>query len=544
MNKFILLLCCLFTACGTPEPTLILSQGTIDNDFHRAQIGKLHFMTDWITNDNFGADDFISTVDLSQTTEFNARMYLDKTLTAHLADLAPELSVRELCDAGSFQFNFIVDGESLYKYNLQTGAGSCDYKNETTIYGVPWRGAKELDHWGRFLWVKFMKLGGGEAALAEGIHELKIEVRPYVDLGAVRAGPIIALGNILISESRRKVAPKTVAVQPISPTPRFTSASSKPVPKLIEAMNRKIARGQYEDVTSVVVLKGGELLLEEYFNGADRTTLHDTRSVGKSFAGTVAGIALQEGHLQSVDQPLSDFYQLKDFAKPDPAKANTTLRQLLTMTAGFAGNDSDSESPGWEENMYPTKDWVRFALDLPARADTSWSYFTAGVVLLGDILHRSVPGGLETYAAEKLFTPLGISDQRWQRTPTGVGNTAGGLAMSALSLATYGQLYLDGGRDIIPAEWVQTSLSPLVARKDNKDGHYGYLFWHDEVEVGGKTYTTAYASGNGGNKVMVVPELELVIVITATAYGKPYAHRQAEEMVANYLVPAVLGTAP
>lgn len=539
----LLLLLVLSTNCGAPDPPLTLSQGSVNDDFHRSQIGKIHFMADWIAYDKFGADDFISTVDLSETTELNFRMYLDKTITAHLADLAPGLSVRELCDAGSFQLNFIVDGKLLYEYNLQTGAGSCDYKNETTVYGVPLRGEKEIDHWGRFLWVKFMKLGGGEAALAEGIHELKIEVRPYVDLGEVKTGPLIAAGNIRLSNKLREVTATEVAVQPISPTPRFSLAEAKPVPELIEAMNRKIALGQYEDVTSIVVLKEGKLLLEEYFNGADRATQHDTRSVGKSFAGTIAGIALKEGHLKSVAQPLTDYYQLDDFANPSTAKATTTIRQLLTMTTGFDGNDDAPASPGWEENMYPTKDWVRFTLDLPARADTGWSYFTAGVVLLGDILHQSVPGGLEAYAAEKLFTPLGIEDQRWQRTPTGVGNTAGGLAMSSLSLATYGQLYLDGGRDILPEGWAETSLSPLVARNDDKEGHYGYFFWHDTLEVNGTAYTTAYASGNGGNKVVVIPELELVVVITATAYGKPYAHRQAEEMLADYLVPAVLATA-
>jgi CubicO group peptidase (beta-lactamase class C family) len=533
----LLLLC---FACGEPAPELTLNEGEIYDENHRANIGKIAFMTDWISYDDFDEADHLTKVDLNTTTEFNGRMYLDKTITSHLHDLAPTLSVRELCAAGSFQFTFLVDEEPIYVYNLQTGAGSCDYKNEETVFGIPLRGAEEQDHWGRFLWMKFMKLGGGEAALSDGNHLLEVVVRPYLDIGGIITGPVIAKGNVYVNSTEREVDPKAVLVQTIAPTDRFDLAADALGPDRIEAMNRKIVSGQFEDITSVVVLKNGTLLLEEYFNGTDRTSIHDTRSVGKSFAGTLLGQAIKDGHIKSIDQPLSDFYDFGEFEHPSPYKATTTLRQLLTMTAGFAGNDSDPDSPGQEEKMYPTKDWVRFTLNLPAREKADWQYFSAGVVVLGDIVHRAVPGGLEAYAKEQLFTPLGITDQQWQHTPTGVGNTAGSLQMSSLSLATYGQLYLDGGRDLLPIDWAAESLSPLVAREDDKGGHYGYLFWHDVLTVNGQAHKAISAIGNGGNRVMVVPELEVVIVITATAYGKPYAHQQTEEMVEAYLLEAVL----
>jgi CubicO group peptidase (beta-lactamase class C family) len=530
-----------FFSCGDQGPELTLNEGEIYDEKHRANIGKIAFMTDYISYDDFDEADHLTTVDLNATTEFNGRMYLDKTITSHLHDLAPTLSVRELCAAGSFQFTFLVDDEPIYVYNLQTGAGSCDYKNEETVFGLPLRGAKELDHWGRFLWMKFMKLGGGEAALADGNHVLEIVVRPYLETDDLLIGPVIAKGNVRINSTEREVDPEAVVVQPIAPTDQFAIAADEVGEDRIEAMNRKIVSGQFEDITSVVVLKKGALILEEYFNGAERASIHDTRSVGKSFAGTLLGQAIKDGHINSIDQPLSDFYDLAEFENPSSFKATTSLRQLLTMTAGLAGNDSDPDSPGQEEKMYPTKDWVRFALNLPAREKTNWQYFSAGVVVLGDIVHQAVPGGLEAYAKDHLFTPLGITDQQWQYTPTGVGNTAGSLQMSSLSLAAYGQLYLDGGRDLLPTGWATESLSPLVARSDEKGGHYGYLFWHDILSVNGQEYPAISAIGNGGNRVMMIPTLELVIVITATAYGKPYAHQQAEEMVEAYLLEAVLG---
>ncbi|WP_020571838.1 serine hydrolase domain-containing protein [Neolewinella persica] len=533
----LLLLC---FSCGEPAPELVLNEGEIYDDSHRTNVGKIVFMTDWISYEDFREADHLTTVDLNTTTELNGRMFLDKTITAHLHDLAPGLSVRELCDAGSFQFTFLVDGAVVYVNNLQTGAGSCEDKNEVTVFGIPLRGAEEQDHWGRFLWMKFMKLGGGETALDGGNHLLEIEVRPYLDKGEVVTGPLIAKGGIRVNTTEREVDPAKVVVQAIAPTDRFPTTEDVLDSDRIEAMNRKIATGQFEDITSVVVLKNGALVLEEYFNGADRTTIHDTRSVGKSFAGALLGQAIKAGHLKSIDQPLAGFYDLNKFGHPSSFKAKTTLRQLLTMTAGFASDDADPDSPGQEEKMYPTRDWVRFTLDLPAREKTDWQYSSAGVVVLGDIVHRLVPGGLEAFAARQLFSPLGITDQQWQRTPTGVGNTAGSLQMSSLSLAAFGQLYLDGGRDLLPAGWAEESLSPLVARNDDKDGHYGYLFWHDVLTVNGATYPVAYASGNGGNKVMMIPGLEVVVVITGTAYGMPYAHLQTEEMVENYLLEAIL----
>lgn len=543
MYRLLLLpLLLLLTACTEQSPTRVLelSRGEITDEFHQSQIGNIQFFNDWIGYDDFSPEDFLTTINLSEDHEFNARMFLDRTITSYLHDLAPDMTVEELCEAGSFQFTFLVDEEETYVYNLQTGAGSCDYKNEATVLGIPWFGAEEQDHWGRFLWVKFMKLGGGEAALNEGVHDLKLEIRPYIERDGLKTGPVIASGSIRTVASLPDVSPEQAMVQPIALTDRFP-VSLKPVNgDKLEAMNRKIARGQFADITSIIALKNGELILEEYFNEADRTTLHDSRSVGKSFAGAITGIALKDGHLKHIDQPVSDFYNLNEFDKPSALKAGTTLRQLLTMTSGFDGNDSAPDSPGQEDRMYPTKDWVKFTLDLPARTDTTWSYSSAATVLLGDILHRSVPEGLEKYAAKKLFTPLGITDQVWQRTPTGVGSTAGSLRMSSLSLAAFGQLYLDGGRDILPAKWTETSLQPLVERTDDKQGHYGYLFWHDTVEVNGKTYSYAHASGNGGNKVIILKKLGLVVVITATAYNKPFAHWQVEKILAEHILPAVL----
>jgi CubicO group peptidase (beta-lactamase class C family) len=220
------------------------------------------------------------------------------------------------------------------------------------------------------------------------------------------------------------------------------------------------------------------------------------------------------------------------------------------MSSIFDADDNKSDSPGNEENMYPTDDWVKFTLDLKTDSSKAackqWNYFTAGVVVLGDILNKSVPGGLDKYSAEKLFKPLGISNYRWQYTPQNVPNTAGGLQMRSLDYAKFGQLYKNGGlwngKQVLPQSWVKESFAKhLTLPKDVVgEGFYGYLFWNKSYTVNNKAYETYYCSGNGGNKIFAFTDQPLVIIITAEAYNTPYAHPQVDKMMQDYILPAVL----
>ena len=115
----------------------------------------------------------------------------------------------------------------------------------------------------------------------------------------------------------------------------------------------------------MIVIKNGKLLIEEYFNGETRDSLHDPRSAGKSFASTIIGIAENEGYLKNEDQTLKEFYDIKSYDNYSSLKENVSIKDLLTMSSVFDGNDDDGNSPGNEENMYPTPDWVKFTLDLP-----------------------------------------------------------------------------------------------------------------------------------------------------------------------------------
>jgi len=317
---------------------------------------------------------------------------------------------------------------------------------------------------------------------------------------------------------------------------------------VIDSMKMKISDSTFKLITSVVVIKDGKVLVEEYFNGFSRDSLHDTRSVGKTFTSTLTGIAINEGYIENEEQTLGSFYKLKDYENYSSLKETITLKNLLTMSSGFLGFDFDENSPGNEENMYPQADWVKWTLNLPMDSaktpGSKWEYFTAGIVVLGDILNKNVPGGLEKFADEKLFKPLGIDKYKWEYTPQGVPNTAGGLRLSSLDLAKFGQLYKSRGmwkgNRVIPEKWVNETLTKhFILPFDNMA--YGYLWWNKNYNVNNNSYEVYACSGNGGNKIFVFTGQPLVVVITSTAFNKPYAHRQADKIIEDYILPAVLG---
>ena len=539
----------LFAATFNLTTQALAAESTqIHTDSQQKLSGKIIFSTTAKAVETYQATELIQRFELNSTKNLYFNAVLDKPLTAYLQELVPGLSAEDANKNGNYQFTFSVDDSLVYTENLNIAAGLSTEKSANKVLMKPFFSETNEDSWGRFLWMRFMHFGG-EQALTEGVHTLKIEIRPYVKTADLKIGNLIAAGEISVQVVKPKASEQQIAIQPIQAAQDWVISKDSYNKDLIRAMNKKIAEKDFKDISSVVVIKEGALLLEEYFNGSERASLHDPRSVGKSFASTMLGIAIQEGFIQSEKQTLSEFYPLKNYQNYSEKKANISLKDLMTMTSGFAGDDSDSASQGNEENMYPTPDWVKFALDLPMQNPTSsakeWSYFTAGVVVLGDILQKTVPEGLEAYADKKLFAPLGITQYQWQYTPQKVANTAGGIRLRALDFAKYGQLYKNGGswgkQQIIPADWVKASLAKQVARTEQKDGgHYGYLFWNDSIQSGQQSFEVAYASGNGGNKIFIFKDIPVVIVITAKAYNKAYAHPQVTKMISDYILPAIL----
>jgi len=519
---------------------------------HKANVGRITFMKGNIPLDQYKKTDFLKTFELTHKSNLNIRVFMDNSVINYLHQLAPGLSSEKLLLCGNLQFSFYVDEKLIYKENIHHGCnfGSGGNKNTSTTFRVPLTSLTGEDWWAMYMWDRF-KQNGGEKALFDGIHNLKIEIRPYIKIDEntePKVGNLIAEGQIKLIIRTPKITSKQIEVQPIKPNSEWEISNLPFDKKVIEKLNTDIANYSLKEITSVIVIREGKLMLEEYFNDANRNTLHDTRSAGKSFTSTMMGIAINDGYIKDENQTLNTFYNLKQFENYSTKKDNVKIKDLLTMSSAFSGSDAQSDSPGNEENMYPTENWVKFTLDLPMddskKNGGRWDYFTAGVVLLGDILNKSVPDGLMKYTDEKLFKPLNITKYQWQYTPQNVVNTAGSLQMSSLDYAKYIQLYKNNGiwneKQVIPSAWVSKTLTRQIQIPERDNEFYGYLFWNKTFTINSVNYETFYCAGNGGNEFIIFKDLPLTIVITSRAFNKPYGHPQANRIVGDYILPAIL----
>jgi CubicO group peptidase (beta-lactamase class C family) len=515
-------------------------------ELHKANIGKIYFTQKRISNESLSKVNFLKTYKLTNKSDLFFVAYFKNSLTNYKHQLMPTFSSETLFKSGNFQFTLYIDSKLVYQSNLLPGAPQAKNQNVETYLNRPFiDNINGQGTWSESFWNRFMN-NGGDKVLTDGNHLLKMEIRPYLKIDTVKTGDIIASGELILEVNRLpKIDIKKIQLNKLT-TYKGLEISNLPFDKkIIKYLKGAVGEGVFKKINSIIVLKEGKILIEEYFNGENRNSLHDPRSVGKSFSSTMTGIAINEGFIKSDSQTIHGFYELNQFQNFSQSKGNATIKDLLTMSSGFDGNDEVGNSIGNEENMYPTQDWVKFTLDLPYQDSLKekWHYFTAGVILLGDILNKTVPNGLEKYADGKLFKPLGITKYKWQYTPQNVPNTAGGIQMNALDFAKYGQLYKNGGtwngQQILNKGWIENTFTKQkqIIGRDNE--YYGYLFWNKTFKANNKDYEAFYCAGNGGNYILIFKNEPLVIVITASAYGQYYAHSQVTEILTKYILPAV-----
>lgn len=266
-------------------------------------------------------------------------------------------------------------------------------------------------------------------------------------------------------------------------------------------------------VHSVLVARHGKLVLDEYFYGYHAERLHDLRSASKTFTSVLLGVAMRGGAGVAPET----------VATPGGA----TIGQLLTHTSGLACNDDDSNSPGNEDRMQEQneqRDWYAFARALPQRKPpgTTYAYCSAGVNLVGGMIATATRAWLPEYFDTHIAQPLGIWQYGMNLMPTEQGYSAGGVYMRPRDLLKFAQLYLDGGRwqgkRIVSKAWVARSTArqqPLLTGADD-----GFAWHRHKLRVGDRDVPSYEASGNGGQYALVVPDYDLVVVVTAGNYGE------------------------
>jgi CubicO group peptidase (beta-lactamase class C family) len=357
-------------------------------------------------------------------------------------------------------------------------------------------------------------------------------IRLFMALLALVASPV----SVLAEESK-------VCGAPVALNDGWTLAAQAEVgldaARLCE-LDSFVAQWPDANIHAVVVVRNGKLAMERYFSGEDerwgdklgRVTYgpegkHDLRSISKSVTSLLVGIALSEGKFPALDSPVFDAFP--DYADlRTPEKARITFRHLLTMSAGLAWDENRpwNDPRNNEAGMILAADPFRYILSQPVAhpAGTVYAYSGGGTSLLGETLVRSTGRSLRDYAREKLFVPIDAPDFEW--LDAGVSRKLGAfgsLRLRPRDAAKLGRLLLtDGqwnGRQVVPAGWAAESIKPRI----NGEGlfFYGYQWWLGRSFRNGGELVWAAGVGLGGQRLYVVPTLDLVVMINAGHYSGP-----------------------
>lgn len=325
-------------------------------------------------------------------------------------------------------------------------------------------------------------------------------------------------------------------------------------PTVLKDMRRRVAAGRLDNVHAIIVARDGVLVYEQYAAGQDQNglaaathvvfdaaTRHNGNSMTKSVTSLLVGIALQRRWIETLDRPVLDWFpEYADLRTPE--KGAITLYHLLTMSDGL---DWSEFKPPFDSygKMRAANDAYRYILERPTAAPPghTYNYNSGATELIGAVLRKTSGKSLDVLAKAELFDPLGIEDVEWnRRLHDGEPQAAGALRARPRDWAKLGQLVLNRGvwndRSVVPSAWIADSIKP----RNNGPGLflYGYHWWLGRSFCNGRIVEWAGAMGWAGQRLMIVPDLNMVALVHAWL---PNRMNLPESVLLNeYILPAAL----
>ena len=340
---------------------------------------------------------------------------------------------------------------------------------------------------------------------------------------------------------------------------------SQPV---IDSVHREIQRGDYGLVDHFLVIRHGKIAVDYHYDwdykkiakSHDTTRhqynydhpdwhpyyqysdLHSLQSVSKTVTSLLLGIAMDEGLMIPLDSAVFPLFNSYAIDWSDTLKRSITLRDLLTMQSGIAWDESSSYADDAGNDciiMELSDDWIQYVLSRPMDTvpGTKFVYNSGVSVLIGKIVRIATGKGVDQWAEEKLFGPLGITDYYWKKTPKGEIDTEGGLYLKPHDLAKLGYMVLHNGQweghQIVSAEWINQSVQPWVRFNDGVG--YGYQWW---IGLNGDETLSYNMRGYGGQFVTIAPKFDVVLVFNGWNIHED-TKKRADQIFEERILPAI-----
>jgi len=325
--------------------------------------------------------------------------------------------------------------------------------------------------------------------------------------------------------------------------------------KALAAFDAEIASGKFGNIDGLTIIRHGKLVFERryphdydkiygedakkqspldahdpsgpynYYNSwwhpwYQRGELHTLQSVSKTITSIIIGVARTRGDFPDIDTPVMKYFDESKVANADDRKRRMTIRHLLTMSAGLDWNEglpySDPKNTG--SQMEAANDWVEYTINRPMAFEPgkTYAYNSGATQILAYVFRVATGMDIEEYAVRHLFTPLGIKQYFWKRSPSGLVDAEGGIYLRPRDVAKLWYLFLKGGKwdgkQIVSPGWVKDSLTPHMTVSPN--AKYGLKWWLYPYGADNK-FLAWGGSGFGGQRPLVLPEYDLVAVYTA-----------------------------
>ena len=319
----------------------------------------------------------------------------------------------------------------------------------------------------------------------------------------------------------------------------------------IDLLMEDLIHKRLKNVHSVLLVRNGKLVFEEYLRGYTRERKHLIASVTKSITSILIGIAIDQKTIGSVNQKVYAFFPDHKGSRWIDQKYDISLKHVLNMTAGTDWDEitylhphPKNSNTGLYSAAHPIDHILNHNVILaPGK---TWNYSSGLTVLLGGIIKNTTGLYADKFAEKTLFHPLGISDYYWYRHSDGTVFTNGDLLLTPRDMAKIGYLMLNAGKwkgkQIVSENWIKESTSGTI--KTGSGYQYGYQWRAGTVSISGQEVEGYWASGTGGQKIYVFPKLDLVAVMTSQVFGNMSGHDRNQWMLVNYILPSVLPPAP
>lgn len=318
-----------------------------------------------------------------------------------------------------------------------------------------------------------------------------------------------------------------------------------PRTEILNEIVSQIENHQYGEVHSLIIAEDDSIIFEKYFNNYSRENRHALYSVTKSFTSALIGICLEKGYIDNIDMSVLGFFPeyKNSIANYDSLKEKITIRNLLTMTAGFTWDEwttSYNDPNNDVIKLIQSNDWIKYVLDRPMNytPGTHVTYNSGVSNLLSGIITKATGQSARDFASDNLFSYLGINDWNWGNRPDGISIGGWGLNLRPIDMIKFGQLYLRKGLwnnvQVIPAKWIEESTTP-----HNQINHwcdYGYQWWRYGYNMGSVNATgIIFAAGRGEQFIWIIPDHNAVVVCTGWNDGQT----KLEPVLWNYILDAL-----